>query len=260
LIPIGGAQAIAAMGLGIGPVPACDLVVGPGNAWVTAAKRSLSGRINIDMLAGPSELLIIADHESNPRWIAADMLAQAEHDVLALTILLSTSVTLIERVEVELREQARDLTGTPGPAAKLSRCFALSLDNLDAVAALANDVAPEHIQIMLRTPEDVLAKLHDYGSLFIGDRSAVVLADLGAGPNHILPTGGAARRRGGLSVFDFVRIRTWMKIHDCRQAAPLIDDAAELALLEGLPGHARAARIRAESALDSSVKTRTLDN
>ena len=247
-----GAQAIAAMGLGVGPIPACDLVTGPGNAWVTAAKRLLAGRVRIDMLAGPSELLIIADGDADPRCIAADLIAQAEHDPMARPILVATSVGLIKRVRAQLLRQVAMLEELHGTLPALAPCLAVACDDLAAAVDLADDLAAEHLQLMVADPRALRPRLSHYGSLFLGEQSAEVLADYGAGPNHVLPTGGEARRRGGLSVFDFLRIRTWLEIDDPTAANALIRDAAALADLEGLPGHARAAQIRAELASGAS--------
>lgn len=244
LLGVGGAHAIAAMALGVGGVPSCDVVVGPGNRWVTAAKQILSGRVGIDMLAGPSELVVLADESSNPDIIAADLLAQAEHDPDAVPILICVSDRLIREVEKSLMSQLAVLPSRPIAEAALGNGCAVSARNLDQAISLCEHLAPEHLQIVTENAAAVSERMSRFGALFIGELSAEVFGDYGAGPNHTLPTGGAARHSGGLSVFDFLSVRTWVHLQEKDQSRSLASDAAALARLEGLEAHARAAARR----------------
>ncbi len=246
VLAAGGAQAIAALAYGAGPVPACDAVVGPGNRWVTAAKQLVAGHVTIDMLAGPSELVVLADDSADPALIAADLIAQAEHDPDALPVLVSLSRSLPHRVERELVLQLASLPGAEVARAALAHGFCvIARDEDDAIAA-CDVIAPEHLEIMVRGPARVLRRLRHYGAAFVGESSAEVFGDYGAGPNHVLPTGGAARGSGGLSVLTFLRVRTWLRV-DAARAPILARDAVLLARLEGLEGHARAAERRLPS-------------
>ena len=244
LLGIGGAQAIAAMAYGAGEVPACDVVVGPGNRWVTAAKKLVSGRVRIDMLAGPSELVVFADHTADPATVAADLLAQAEHDPDAIPILVSLDKELVKAVDDELVRQLDVLPTKDTASAALENGFAVIADDIDTGVDLCDRIAPEHLELILEDVQPVAEQVNHYGGLFVGHGTAEVLGDYGAGPNHTLPTGGTARSTGGLSVFTFLRIRTWMEIDDVAGAQALVDDAVELARLEGLEGHARSAERR----------------
>ena len=245
LLAAGGAQAIAAMARGISPLPACDIIVGPGNRWVTAAKHLVSDRVGIDMTAGPSELVVLADDSANPDTIASDLLAQAEHDPDAVPILVATSDPLAGAVQREVARQLCDLPTAATAREALSQGGAVLCASLDAAIAACDSIAPEHLQVMTRDAAGVAARLRHAGGVFIGAHAAEVLGDYGAGPNHVLPTGGSARFRAGLSVFTFLRARTWLRIDDPSLARALTDDAAALARLEGLIGHERAANQRA---------------
>jgi phosphoribosyl-ATP pyrophosphohydrolase/phosphoribosyl-AMP cyclohydrolase/histidinol dehydrogenase len=244
MLCVGGAEAIAALAFGARPVPKCDVVVGPGNRWVTAAKQLVSGYVTIDMLAGPSELVILADKHVDPATIAADLLAQAEHDDDALPVLVTPNESLVDAVEAQLAAQLQDLPTAPTARAALKHGFAVIAGNWEEAYRTCDRIAPEHLQIMIEDPDDAVSRLRHYGALFIGHGSAEVMGDYGAGPNHVLPTGGTARSTGGLSVLTFLRVRTWLRIADAGAAAPLARDAADLARLEGLEGHARAAERR----------------
>lgn len=241
LLAIGGAQAVANLAFGV-VTPAVDMVVGPGNKWVTAAKKWLVGEIGIDALAGPSELLVIADESAAPRIVAADLLAQAEHDPDATPILVSTSAQLIASVQEELQRQLEDLATAEIARAALARNgVATQVDDLDQACRIADRLAPEHLELCVNAPEEIAARLRSYGSLFIGTQSAEVLGDYGAGPNHVLPTGGSARFQAGLSVSSFLRPATWLRL----DAPELIArECAQLARIEGLEAHARAAELR----------------
>ena len=244
VLAVGGAQAIAALAYGIGGLEPCDVVVGPGNRWVTAAKYIVSGVVGIDMLAGPSELVVLADDTASPATVAADLLAQAEHDPEALPVLITTSESLAEAVDDELERQLADLPTREVAEAALDHGFVVVARDLDTGVSLCDRLAPEHLQIMTEGAEGVASRCHHWGGLFIGAGSAEVLGDYGAGPNHTLPTGGIARHSGGLSVMDFLRVRTWLEIDDPTAARQTIEDAIALARLEGLEAHARAAERR----------------
>ena len=244
VLAIGGAQAIAALAYGAGELAACDVVVGPGNRWVTAAKRCVAGDVAIDFLAGPSELVIVADESADPAIVASDLLAQAEHDADATTILITTDATLPARVEQAL---ARQLAGLPTAAtarAALRNGMAIVCDHNDEVIGVCDALAPEHLQLSVRDPAVLATRLRNAGALFLGERSAEVFGDYGVGPNHVLPTGGGARFTGGLSVLTFLRVRTWLELDN---PATVASDVAALARLEGLEGHARAAEARASA-------------
>lgn len=244
LLAVGGAHAIAALVFGVGGVPSCDVVVGPGNRWVTAAKQILAGRVGIDMLAGPSELVVLADDSSDPDLIAADLLAQAEHDPDAVPILVCVDESLIPKVERSLTSQLATLPTRAIAAIALGNGCAVVPKDLDDAVALCDHIAPEHLQVVTRNAAAVGERLSRFGALFIGAQSAEVLGDYGAGPNHTLPTGGAARYSGGLSVFDFLSVRTWMHMESNGESKSLARDAAALARIEGLEGHALAAARR----------------
>ncbi|MCA9762689.1 MAG: histidinol dehydrogenase [Gemmatimonadetes bacterium] len=241
LIGLGGAQAIAALAFGIGTVAAVDVIVGPGNRWVTAAKQAVSGRVGIDMLAGPSELVVLADDSADPAIVAADLLGQAEHDVDALPVLVTTSADLVESVRRELAEQLAVLPTAQTARAALAAGGVVVCRSLDEAISAVDRLAPEHLQLALRDPGAVATRIGNAGALFLGERSAEVFGDYGAGPNHVLPTGGGARFTAGLSVFTFLRARTWLRLDD---AAPLGLQTARLARVEGLEAHARAADAR----------------
>lgn len=239
----GGAHAVAALAHGVA-APACDIIVGPGNRFVTAAKHIASSVCAIDMLAGPTELLVIADHTADPATIAADLLAQAEHDDDATACLVTTDPTLPDRVDGELAAQLATLPTRPTAEKSLrTNGWACVVSSLDEAVAIADTVAPEHLEILTDNPEPLAARVRHAGALFIGARSAEVLGDYGIGPNHTLPTGRTARSRGGLSVLDFLRVRTWMVLDQADPA--VIADAAALARVERLEGHARSAEQRA---------------
>lgn len=241
LFVVGGAQAIAALAYGAGRVPACDVIVGPGNRWVTAAKRLVSGDVGIDMLAGPSELVVLADEDADPELVAVDLLAQAEHDVDAYPVLVTTSATLIDAVDRALSRTLETLPTAATARAALANGCAIFVPDLSAAIAVLDRIAPEHLQLMVADPDAVARQVRHAGALFLGEGSAEVFGDYGAGPNHVLPTGGAARHTAGLSVFTFLRARTWLRVTD---PAALSPDAVRMGRLEGLEGHARAAERR----------------
>lgn len=239
MLGAGGAHAIAALAHGV-VVPRADVIVGPGNAWVTAAKLLVGDQVRTDGAAGPSELVVVVDGASNPDLVAADLLAQAEHDPLARVAVIALDEAILPALDEQLRRRLATL-----PTAEVARqalehgLAVVAADSREAVR-LCNRLAPEHLQWTAgsgRPPQG----LHRYGGLFEGTMAAEVLGDYAAGPNHVLPTGGQARSRGGLSVMDFLAVRTWLRLDDASAAAGLVDDAVALARLEGLEAHARAA-------------------
>ncbi len=244
LLAVGGAQAIAALAFGAGPVPPCDAIVGPGNAYVVAAKQRVAGRVAMDTLAGPSELVVLADATSDAALVAADLLAQAEHDPDAVPILVAVGAGVAEAVDAELARQLASLPTADVARAALANGGAVVVDSLDAGVAACDLLAPEHLEVMTADADAVAQRLRHYGGLFVGPASAEVLGDYGAGPNHTLPTGRAARSSGGLSVLTFLRVRTWLRIDSPSAARDVVADAAWLGRVEGLEAHARAADLR----------------
>lgn len=244
LITAGGAQAIAALAFGAVSEP-CDLIVGPGSKWVTAAKKHLYGEVGIDGLAGPSEILVIADDGADPALVAADLLAQAEHDTAAIPSLIATSAALADRVEAEIARQLDDLPTAETARAALGNGFITVVGDLGEAVGISDSLGPEHLALHVSDPGTLAGRLRSYGSVFTGAGSAEAFADYGAGPNHVLPTGGAARFQSGLSVLTFLRAPTWLRLDDPTQ---LIGDTALLARLEGLEAHARAALLRGSQA------------
>jgi histidinol dehydrogenase len=237
VLAVGGAQAIAALAFGT-VTPSCDLIVGPGNKWVTAAKKHLFGEVGIDGLAGPSEILVIADDSADSAMVAADLLAQAEHDVDAIPMLVTTSSDLADRVDLELSAQLADLPTADVARAALGNGVCVVVESLSRAAGVSDALAPEHLAIHAADPRAVAMQVRNYGSIFVGRSSAEAFADYGAGPNHVLPTGGGARYSSGLSVLTFLKASTWLAVD---HPEDLIEDTARLARLEGLEAHARAA-------------------
>lgn len=241
---VGGAQAIAAFSYGTEEIRPVDMIVGPGNRYVTEAKRQCYGQIGIDFVAGPSEVLIIADEKADCRTIAADLLAQAEHDPNAKGILITTDETfglqVIEAVEEELKTLS-----TAGIAARSWEDYGevIVVDDPEQAVTLSNEYAPEHLEVNLEDPEPVLEKLYNYGSLFIGGNTAEVFGDYASGTNHTLPTVKAARYTGGVWVGTFLKVCTHQRMTEeaSKAIAPLV---ARMAYGEGLEGHARAAEAR----------------
>ena len=244
VLAAGGAQAIAALAFGAGPLPPCDVVAGPGNRYVTAAKQIVASHVAIDMLAGPSELVVFADATAAPAVIAADLLAQAEHDPDAVPVLVTVDPTHVDRVETELGRQLANLPSAEVARAALANGGVVVVANVEEGIAACDALAPEHLELCLQDAAAVAPRLAHFGALFIGSGSAEVLGDYGAGPNHVLPTAGTARSKGGLSVYTFLRVRTWLRIDDSRSARPLVEDAAWFGRVEGLEAHARSAERR----------------
>ena len=248
VITVGGAQAIAALAYGTESLAACDVVVGPGNRWVTAAKKIVAGDVAIDFLAGPSELVVLADGSSDPRLIAADLLAQAEHDSDALPIVVSLDEGILEQVNRELCRQLETLPTATTARTALANGFAVLCASLEEAIATIDAIAPEHLQIATPDAREIAAQVRHAGGVFVGDGAAEVFGDYGVGPNHVLPTGGAARFTGGLSVMTFLRLRTWLATDTPAAIAPVV---ATLARLEGLEAHARAAECRWRRVIDA---------
>jgi len=239
----GGAHAVAALALGTATVPRADVIVGPGNAYVTEAKKQLSGEVRIDSLAGPSEVAIVADSTADPRQVAADLVAQGEHDPLALSLLLTPDAQLIERTIEALR---RELADRPNPVAAESlraHGAAILTRDLEEALAFADELAPEHLELLLRDSASVIARVPRAGAVFAGHHAPVPVGDYLAGPNHTLPTGGTARFSSGLSAADFVRRQNVIE-YGPEQLAADAEAIESLARAEGLHGHARAIEVR----------------
>jgi len=241
LLACGGAHAIAALAYGVGAPPRCDVIVGPGNRWVTVAKHLVSSTVRIDMLAGPSELLILADDSAGARLVAADLLAQAEHDPDARPMLVTTCESLIAGVNVQLLRQLATLPTRAIAAEALGGGFAVVARDLDEAIVLCERIAPEHVELHVKDADAVATRIRCCGCVFIGSQTTEAFGDYGAGPNHTLPTGGTARFVSGLSVSSFLRRQTWLR-HD--PGSPVPSDYAALARIEGLEAHARSAELR----------------
>jgi len=247
---IGGAQAIAAMAYGTGSVPKCDKLFGPGNAFVTEAKRQVSMDASgaaIDMPAGPSELLVIADAGANAAFVAADLLSQAEHGADSQVLLLSTDVTLLDDVDRDIARQLATLTRAEVARKSLAASRAVFVEALDDAFAISNTYAPEHLILALREPRRWLDKVEAAGSVFLGDYAAEALGDYCSGTNHVLPTGGSARALSGLSVASFQNTISVQSV-DRRGIAAIGPTAVTLAHAEGLDAHAHAVKLRLEAA------------
>jgi histidinol dehydrogenase len=245
IYPLGGAQAIAALAYGTETIRAVDKIFGPGNLFVTLAKRQVYGVVGIDGLAGPTETVVVADEFANPAWVAADLLAQAEHDVLASAILLTSSQSLIEKVQVEVAKQLEDRQRADIIVASLeNRGGAVLARDLDEAIQLANEYAPEHLGLSIREPWRWVEKVINSGGVFMGEHSFEVLGDYLAGPSHVMPTGGSARFASPLNVWDFVKIVSLIAL-DESTAQAISPIAATLAHSEGLDAHANAALLRA---------------
>lgn len=238
----GGAQAIAALAYGVAGIPHCSVIVGPGNEYVTQAKAEVAGSVRIDNLAGPSELLVVADDSASPEFVAADLIAQAEHDVRALPMLITRSREFAARVEDELSRQLSSLPTAQVARAALRNGFRCVAGCTDQIVQLCDAIAPEHLQLTHAESQELAARVSHFGALFLGEGTPEVLADYGVGPNHVLPTGGAARASGGLSVLDFLRVQSWVRLEDPDPGQ--VTDAVAFARAEGLEGHARAAQLR----------------
>lgn len=246
IFKVGGAQAIAALAYGTQSIPKVDKIVGPGNAFVAEAKKQVFGVVSIDMIAGPSEILIVADGKSNPAYVAADLLSQAEHDKMASAVLVTDSTELARNVSTELekqipllerREIARESVDVNGKI--------IVADTLDAVIEIANEIAPEHLELCVDNPFDKLDSIRHAGSIFMGRNCPEALGDYFAGPNHTLPTSGTAKFSSPLSVDDFIK-KTQYTYYTKDALKKVAFDVAAFAKKEGLTAHAKSAVIRVE--------------
>ena len=244
VIAVGGAQAVAALTCGAGFIPKVDKLVGPGNAYVAAAKRLAYGTLDIDMVAGPSEVLVIADASADPQWVAADLLSQAEHDRLASAVLLTTSMELAQSVDVEIVRQTGYLERSEIIEASL-RDFgcAIVCDSLTDCATLANEIAPEHLEIVTENPRELLPDIKNAGAVFLGPWSPEPLGDYMAGPDHVLPTSGTARFFSPLSVDSFLKTMSVIEF-DRASLEPISREIVTLAESEKLTAHANSIRVR----------------
>ncbi len=241
---IGGAQAIAALAYGTATIKKVDKIAGPGNAYVTEAKRQLFGEVGIDMIAGPSEILIIADSSANPAWLAADLLSQAEHDKLAQAIIITTDAEILRRVNYEINLALPKLPRAEIAGAALENYGAsLLVDNIEQACAIANIIAPEHLELMVENPRQLLPLIKNAGAVFLGGYTPEAIGDYIAGPSHVLPTSGTARFSSGLSVFEFLKRSSLI---DCSQSAynSLYQHGEIIAAAEGLEAHKQALAIR----------------
>ena len=247
IFKVGGAQAVAALAYGTESVPKVDKIVGPGNAYVAEAKKQVFGKVSIDMIAGPSEILVVADSTSNPKFVAADLLSQAEHDKMASAVLVTDSEELAKKVSDELERQIPLL-----PRKEIARAsidnngkIIVAKDNLSLAIDIANEIAPEHLELCVDNPFDYLDKIKHAGSVFMGKYCPEALGDYFAGPNHTLPTSGTARFSSPLSVDDFVK-KTQFIYYSKDALSGVADKVAYFAEKEGLSAHAKSATIRFE--------------
>jgi histidinol dehydrogenase len=240
---VGGAQAVAALAYGAGPIVPVDKIVGPGNAYVAAAKRQVYGVVGIDALAGPSEIVVVSDRSSDPAWIAADLLSQAEHDPAAQSILITDDEAFAQAVEAELERQVRALPTHEAAQASLDDHGATIIAPLDEAPALVDLIAPEHVEFAIDDPERLADRVRHAGAIFLGRYAPEAVGDYVAGSNHVLPTSRAARFSSGLSIYDFLKRTSIVK---CDEAAFAVlgPHTVALADAEGLPAHARSAAIR----------------
>ena len=243
--PIGGAQAIAALAYGAGPIMPVDKIVGPGNAFVAAAKRLVFGDVGIDTIAGPSEISVVADDTVPAHVLAADLLSQAEHDPLAQSILITADMNVAQAVEKELQLQLDTLATAQTARASWNDYGAIVLAETDQLADLVNMIAPEHVELAVKEPEPLVNQIKHAGAIFVGPWSPEALGDYVTGSNHVLPTSGAARFSSGLSTLDFMKRSSIQRIS--KSGFKALADAAEvLASAEGLPAHGRSVSVRRE--------------
>ncbi len=246
IFKVGGAQAIAALAYGTESIPKVDKIVGPGNAFVAEAKKQVFGAVSIDMIAGPSEILIVSDGDSDPRFVTADLLSQAEHDKLASAVLVTDSMDLALAVQQELETQIPQLARAEIARASIDNNGKIIVaDDLMRAIDIANEIAPEHLELCVAQPFDYLDKIRHAGSVFMGRNCPEALGDYFAGPNHTLPTSGTAKFSSPLSVDDFVK-KTQYTYYTKEALAGVAQDVAYFATQEGLTGHAKSATIRFE--------------
>ena len=243
---VGGAQAIAAMAYGTASVPKVDKIVGPGNIYVALAKKAVFGYVSIDSVAGPSEIMVIADETANPRFVAADLLSQAEHDEMASAILVTTSEELAKKVSAQIDEFLKELSRSEIISKSLENYgYILVADSIDEAIEVANDIASEHLEIVTKDPFNVMTKIKNAGAIFLGEYSSEPLGDYFAGPNHVLPTNGTAKFFSPLSVDDFIKKSSIISYS--REALELIhNDIETFAKAEHLTAHANSIHVRFE--------------
>ena len=243
---VGGAQAIAAMAYGTSSVPKVDKIVGPGNIYVALAKKAVFGYVSIDSVAGPSEIMVIADETANPRFVAADLLSQAEHDEMASAILVTTSEELAKKVSAQIDEFLKELSRSEIISKSLENYgYILVADSIDEAIEVANDIASEHLEIVTKDPFNVMTKIKNAGAIFLGEYSSEPLGDYFAGPNHVLPTNGTAKFFSPLSVDDFIKKSSIISYS--REALELIhNDIETFAKAEHLTAHANSIHVRFE--------------
>jgi len=241
---IGGAQAVAAMAFGTRTIPKVDKIVGPGNIFVATAKRMVFGEVDIDSIAGPSEILVLVDNSADPVHVAADMLSQAEHDELAAALCITTSSSSAQRIQTAIENRLRRTKRQAITLQSLKKYGAIIVARgIEEMIELANDIAPEHIELIVKEPEKLAARIHNAGAIFLGPYSAPPLGDYLAGPNHVLPTGGSARFFSPLGTYDFLK-RTSIIRAERRALKALAPTITHLARLEGLDDHARSVEAR----------------
>lgn len=241
---VGGAQAIAALAYGTGRIAAVDVITGPGNAWVAEAKRQLYGVVGIDMVAGPSEIVVVADGKNDPEWIAADLLSQSEHDPTSQSILLTDDAVLAGKVAEAVDRQIGELSTRKVARQSWDANGAIILTaNLDETIPLVNKLAPEHLELAVDDPDALFARVRHAGSVFLGRMTPEAIGDYVAGPNHVLPTGRRARFASGLSVLDFMKRTSFLAL-DAQGLAAIGPAAVALAEAEGLPAHAKSVALR----------------
>jgi histidinol dehydrogenase len=240
---VGGAQAAAALAFGAGPIRPVDKIIGPGNAYVTAAKRRLYGVVGIDALAGPSEIVVVADRKNDPAWIAADLLSQAEHDPSAQSILITDDADFAAEVAAEIERQLTSLATAEDAGLSWRAHGAVVIAPLSQAPALVDRIAPEHVEFAVDAPERLADQVRHAGAIFLGRYTPEAIGDYVAGSNHVLPTSRAARFSSGLSIYDFLK-RTSIVRCDAASFAQLAPATIALAQAEGLPAHARSAAIR----------------
>jgi histidinol dehydrogenase len=241
---VGGAQAIAALAFGTWSIPRVDKIVGPGNIYVTIAKKLVFGAVDIDMIAGPSEVLVISDGSVPAGWVASDLLAQAEHDEMAVPILVTNSSEFAEEVNLEVSGRLKNLRRRNiAKEAVKNRGRIFVVDTLDDAVSLSNAIAPEHLELCVENPKALLPKVKHAGAIFLGSMSTEAFGDYVAGPSHVLPTGGAARFSSPLSVYDFLRMPSVISISEAG-FRELADPVINLAYTEGLDAHALSVKAR----------------
>lgn len=241
---VGGAQAVAALAYGTATVPKVDKIVGPGNIYVALAKKLVFGQVDIDMIAGPSEILIIADKSAKAKYIAADMLSQAEHDELASSVAVTDNKKLAEKIEEELRKQLEELPKKEIAKKSIDSYGAVILvKDMDEACDVANEIAPEHLELYVENPMEMMLKIKNAGAIFLGENTPEPVGDYIAGPNHVLPTGGTARFFSPLGVYDFIK-RSSILYYSKKQLAEDMEDIITLAEHEELIAHRNSAAVR----------------